>query len=105
MEFLASLKGIAYDASVNSNSNNYEGDFWALLLELRDLGVSALLWDDSPAALQGNQQDQTRYLEHQASTGVHSTPQELVYQALLDERRTSIPMHLQRRRQLLKLIK
>lgn len=75
MDYCKTLCQLAY--SLADETSRDEGHFWSLLVALRKLGLSALVWHDDSTSLIQNASAQAFFLQ-QLSAQVHSTPKELV---------------------------
>eukprot|EP00980_Cylindrotheca_fusiformis_P017168 scaffold5281_cov127-Cylindrotheca_fusiformis.AAC.17 len=93
VDFLQSLSSVGY-----STGNYPEGDAWKLLAQLRQLGLSALIWDNDSISASQNMSAQIFYLEQLASK-VEKTPLELRNELVSS---SSTPLVLKRKYHLLK---
>lgn len=93
VDFLHSLSSIGYSAG-----HNPEGDAWKLLAQLRQLGLSALIWNNDSISASQNMSAQTFYLQQLASE-VQKTPRELQEELVAS---TSSPLILKRKYELLR---
>jgi hypothetical protein len=90
MDFLKALGQVAYDKNVLE-----EGHLWHLLVSLRQLGHSSLVWrDDSTSSTQ--HESSISFFVQQITARVHSSPKEV----LDDLSSKQIPEALKRKRQL-----
>ena len=116
LEFLRTFKSFCWERDPSTASqggsgssggsdltSRREGNFWALLTELRQAGLACMLWADDPASMRQNEQAQMAYLETQASNR-GATPKELVEALLLSSSNSStteVPLVLKRRKHIL----
>jgi len=103
LEFLGALKSTCWEQRQDlSQRARREGNFWALLLELRTLGFAAMLWADDEASIRQNECIEAAYLEDKASR-TDATPKQLVDE-LAGSKHTTIldaPLVLKRRKRVL----
>jgi hypothetical protein len=95
LEFLSTLCQLCW-SNPNTKSTQSEGDLWRLLMTLRRLGLSALIWEHDRTSSTQHLGTQTAFLQ-QLAANTSATPKEL-----LDElASTEAPLIVQRRHQIL----
>ncbi|CAB9502683.1 nuclear pore complex protein [Seminavis robusta] len=93
LEFLKTLKLLCWE-----RSDLREGNFWAVVAELRTLGLAALVWADDPGSLRQSVKASTAFFEINAMN-VSSTPKELLED--MAGSATGVPLILLRRKRIL----
>ena len=97
VEFLRILHQIGITARASPHA--VEANVWSLLQILRQLGLSALIWNNDSVSAGQNASAQTGFLQ-QLSHKIHSTPKELLEE--LASSKSSTPLVLRRRYEILK---
>ena len=109
VEYCKALCHIGYSLPMEDEASTEEGNFWSLLVSLRKLGLSALIWHDDSTSLTQNSSSQAFYLQ-QLTSKINSTPKELLESMIPSSSSSSIsfsaqpPLVLQRKNELLKWI-
>ena len=97
VDFLSQLQQLGW--STPSDLTYIEGDFWMLLVTLRQLGLSALIWEDDSVSAGQNARALNGYLQELANR-VDATPAEILQRLASNQ----APLVLQRRYSLLQWI-
>jgi hypothetical protein len=108
VEYCKALCHIGYSLPMEDEASTEEGNFWSLLVSLRKLGLSALIWHDDSTSLTQNYSSQAFYLQ-QLTSKINSTPKELLESMIPSSSSSSSfsaqpPLVLQRKNELLKWI-
>jgi hypothetical protein len=109
VEYCQALCHIGYSLPMEDEASTEEGNFWSLLVCLRKLGLSALVWHDDSTSLTQNSSSQAFYLQ-QLTSKINSTPKELLDSMIPSSSSSSSsfsaqpPLVLQRKNELLKWI-
>jgi hypothetical protein len=97
LDYLSQLQQLCW--STPSPETFLEGDCWMLLVTLRQLGLSALVWDNDGVSTAQNKRAQTGFLQQLASL-IEETPSQILQRLASNQ----APLVLQRRYSILQWI-